>query len=1076
MRKIYFIAALLIFALSCDKADEPDYGGPMLTFRAMGGDEAETRTALRQNGGVVWSPSDEIMIYYGTQSGKFTSTNTSETSTAEFKGRLGALNMDGNESFLGVYPYSAARSNDVNAAGDGFSAYLPYQQTAVEGGFADDLFLSAARSLNFDLYFYNLCGGIKFSVAVPGIVRIAFTANGKETLAGTGYYDFPLGGVPSFSHTGSDGRDHVVVSAPDGGTFKPGVWYYMVMFPRKLSQGYTIDLYNASNLAGTITSSKGVTVKRATWGILKDLDPADNNYVPMEAVDLGLSVPWANLNLGAKALNDFGEYYSWGETTPSKGTYTWSNYKWGNPSKGFSKYTPSGKTVLDPEDDAATQKLGGKWRMATIEEFKELYQKCQWEKTTIDGVVCYKVIGPNGNYIYLPAFPGYYDGGITERGVNGYYWSSTLLVSEYDWAQNLWFKNGISISKGQRYYGEVIRPVYADRSNQGAELHSTPNALDFGIVNVGSSVSKSFQVTNSGTSGTQMDMIIPEGFSVTPAPQGYINAGGTKTFTVTFTPAEAKDYSDYIHVTFDGGVAFVTLTAAGEGSSGYAQPEAVDLGLSSKWASFNLGAASPEQFGNLFAWGEVETKTDFSWSNYRWGSSPYNITKYWAGRGVYILAPEDDAATANLGGQWRMPSGNDIWELTVFCTWTKTTSNGVQGFKVSRNGKSIFIPSTKDAEELYWTASIYAKEDSSAVAKKFIYEKLRSIWLPNRFTGAHIRPVYGADKASYSYMVHHVPDDFGEVPVGQSATQTIRITNSGNLTDYLNFSSVPDGFSVSVSSGTRVGPHSVVYVEITFKPTKEKTYSGTWKINNTDKAFNGNSKYMDIQLSGKGVKPPVDPAIVDLGLSVKWANHNVGATNPEDYGDFFAWAETATKSDFTWSNYKWGSSDESLSKYCIRASEGTVDNRSVIENSDDAARVNMGSDWRIPTKAEMDELLNQCTWTWTTVNGTQGFTVTGKNGNSIFLPAAGQKVDGKYYNKGRVGYYWTSTLSSSSGYAKGLYMYSSERDYKNYSRINGHSIRAVYDPTGTKSAAPSRRIRNASKQDGRNLATSVAGD
>lgn len=823
MRKIYFIAALLIFALSCDKADEPDYGGPMLTFRAMGGDEAETRTALRQNGGVVWSPSDEIMIYYGTQSGKFTSTNTSETSTAEFKGRLGALNMDGNESFLGVYPYSAARSNDVNAAGDGFSAYLPYQQTAVEGGFADDLFLSAARSLNFDLYFYNLCGGIKFSVAVPGIVRIAFTANGKETLAGTGYYDFPLGSVPSFSHTGSDARDHVVVSAPDGGTFKPGAWYYMVMFPRKLSQGYTIDLYNATNLAGTITSTKEVTVKRATWGILKDLDPADNNYVPMEAVDLGLSVPWANINLGAKTLNDYGEYYSWGETTPSKGTYTWSNYKWGNPSKGFSKYTPSGKTVLDPEDDAATQKLGGKWRMATIEEFKELYQKCQWEKTTIDGVVCYKVIGPNGNYIYLPAFPGYYDGGITERGVNGYYWSSTLLVSEYDWAQNLWFKNGISISKGQRYFGEVIRPVYADRSNQGAELHSTPNALDFGIVNVGSSVSKSFQVTNIGDAGSQMDMIIPDGFSVSPSPKGTIKSGETKSFTVTFTPTEARDYSDYIHISFDGGVAFVTLTATGEGASG-SQPEAVDLGLSVKWASCNLDASSPEEMGSEYAWGETESKDYSSWGDYTWcifydnpymKLSKYNWSPYY---GIVdnkrILEPEDDAAHKKLGGKWRIPTKAEFDELIANCTWTWTKQNGTNGYLVQSNinNNSIFIPCK--SYTYYWASELGG---SPTYAQALHTTSSDISWSSSfgREGTLPIRPV--TPSVDYKFAVSSNTVELHTMS-GLTASTTIQLYNTGDKPITISSINCPSFISAYVSGGNTIQPCEMKEIDITFSP------------------------------------------------------------------------------------------------------------------------------------------------------------------------------------------------------------------------------------------------------------------
>jgi hypothetical protein len=129
---------------------------------------------------------------------------------------------------------------------------------------------------------------------------------------------------------------------------------------------------------------------------------------------------------------------------------------------------------------------------------------------------------------------------------------------------------------------------------------------------------------------------------------------------------------------------------------------------------------------------------------------------------------------------------------------------------------------------------------------------------------------------------------------------------------------------------------------------------------------------------------------VDLGLSVKWATCNVGATKPEEYGDYFAWGETTPKDAYDWSTYKWCNGGPSTqTKYCTNSSYGTVDNKTTLDLSDDAACANWGGSWRMPTRAEQDELRNNCTWTWTTQNGVNGYKVTGTNGNSIFLPAAG---------------------------------------------------------------------------------------
>ena len=186
---------------------------------------------------------------------------------------------------------------------------------------------------------------------------------------------------------------------------------------------------------------------------------------------------------------------------------------------------------------------------------------------------------------------------------------------------------------------------------------------------------------------------------------------------------------------------------------------------------------------------------------------------------------------------------------------------------------------------------------------------------------------------------------------------------------------------------------------------------------------------------------------VDLGLSVKWATCNVGATSPEGYGSYYAWGETSTKSSYTWSNLKYclDNSGDKFSKYLGQSKYGTVDNKTTLDLSDDAAHVNWGGSWRMPTKAEQDELREKCTWTRTTMNGKNGYKVTSKlNGNSIFLPAAGCRYNSGLDNDGSNGSYWSSSLDPS--YSDGAYCLSfdsGEVDWRSYRRRNGQSVRAV---------------------------------
>ena len=153
----------------------------------------------------------------------------------------------------------------------------------------------------------------------------------------------------------------------------------------------------------------------------------------------------------------------------------------------------------------------------------------------------------------------------------------------------------------------------------------------------------------------------------------------------------------------------------------------------------------------------------------------------------------------------------------------------------------------------------------------------------------------------------------------------------------------------------------------------------------------------------------IEHEYIDLGLSVKWATMNIGAEKVSDYGDYFAWGETCSKDDYTWGAYKNGTSPDALNKYSY--DDGLI----TLESSDDAAKENWGEEWRIPTRAEWEELCNKCncTWEWTNIDGTEGYRITsrkpGLTERSIFLPAAGYFRGLSVEGQEKSAYYWSST-------------------------------------------------------------------
>ena len=200
---------------------------------------------------------------------------------------------------------------------------------------------------------------------------------------------------------------------------------------------------------------------------------------------------------------------------------------------------------------------------------------------------------------------------------------------------------------------------------------------------------------------------------------------------------------------------------------------------------------------------------------------------------------------------------------------------------------------------------------------------------------------------------------------------------------------------------------------------------------------------------------------VDLGLpsGIKWAKRNLGASKPSDYGNYYTWGETEPKAEYTWATYKWmqtGQSDwKHITKYTIAdgKTEGiwydaggnfVGDNKTTLEAADDAATRKLGSPWRMPTMIELQELIDHCTWTWTTQDGKNGYEVKGTNGNSIFLPAAGYREGSELNGAGSWGRYWSSSLSTGRSFnARVLYFRSDGHAWNDTSRYPGFTVRPV---------------------------------
>ena len=433
--------------------------------------------------------------------------------------------------------------------------------------------------------------------------------------------------------------------------------------------------------------------------------------------------------------------------------------------------------------------------------------------------------------------------------------------------------------------------------------------------------------------------------------------------------------------------------------------EAVDLGLSVKWSSCNVGADDSTEEGFFFSWGETKPKESYDDSNYRW-SQGKRVTKYCVhGRdgdvdNRYILEAEDDAATCYFGSGWRMPTRREWLELIENCEWkrepvTTPTGEKVWGYRfISKiNKNSIFLPAKgirfEDKndyleEGFYWSSTLFENSGDLACSTHFS-ESGVSMGALMRYFGCLIRPVYGETI---------LPESITIVPVE-------KLTLDPNRAE--------------IKYG------NVITLKLTIAPENPTDKRVFWSSSNTSVAvvaqdgrvtgLREGSAVITVESGGKTAAcrlTVIDRReAVDMGVSVKWSPYNIGAQSSTDTGNFFAWGELGPKASYTRENYKFRDNNKYYKPGYIHT----------LEKADDAANNAWGGKWRIPTPWEWSELLDNCDKSWTVVNGVRGLMLTSKTtGNKLFFPASGYMSGTQRLMDGERGCYWLSTTRGWSPY------------------------------------------------------------
>ena len=793
---------------------------------------------------------------------------------------------------------------------------------------------------------------------------------------------------------------------------------YMVIAPQNGSTRLTCDFTVCDTILGsTGTLRKYIDLDEVLPNTVYVIKANVNNY----AVDLGLPVQFLNHNYGASSPEEAGNYYAFGETTDKGVNDNNNTYKF------YSTYP--GDDIRLTDNDVAHMRLGETFSIPSYTEMNMLTDNCKWTWMSVNGINGYKITGKNGNSIFMPA-AGYRSGtGVSEYLSRGCYRTSMLVG---DGEKRNWYLNFSKSSKSiptggtvEPTWGMSIRPVISNSMTtfDGTRLQVSTDSVQW---HLGQGTATLFASVN-GLKKAKVKRA-KTGFVVSTSNNPTIANGAklpVKTttdgrYSTVYTLSESPDTTVYYYRAY--------VENGDSVSYGFTHQfgnAIVDLALPSgnRWAAVNIGANSPDESGTYFAFGETEAKGTYSQNNYTW----YKQSTYYNPDGLWdIQATRNDAAAKTWGSVWMMPSYDDYTELRSNCNMKDTVVNGTKGylFKSKKNGKSIFIALTGYYNSSYSSFANYEYLTVSRVRDNYnncswsYYNKA----LNNdreRISGLPIRAVYKTNAKAANGK-----------PLFVRTLQARKYYDGSNENDTL--IAVVRGLSTENTATTgivwwRAGKGRDKGQSIDLTPDADG-YISTVVVPDTVCA---DYRYQAYVSDGKSIYYGdslsfTSAGVVDLGLSVCWANVNLGAESSYADGNYYRWGATRTYRNAT---------DEYIKNVDI-----------LPESGRDAAANSWGAGYRMPTKAEMQELLDNCDKVYTTVNGQNGWRFTSKKAGyttkSIFIALGGYYEGECIKNKNSFSRYWASNYDGGYGSSYGS-EYNNKpylrRDYKSY----GYLIRPV---------------------------------
>lgn len=792
-----FLSAIAVLLFSCTRESDQEViqPGETITFTAGCADSEDTRTILQVDGtSVWWETGAQVNVFFSNKaSGKFTSTNSQAQDIVDFQGSLtivvGSVETENPpHAYWAVYPYDAANTCD----GESVTLTVPSSQTAVEGTFANKMFPSIATSTNFYLAFYNVCGGVRFTVANEGIASVSFKANNGESLAGKVQVGFD--GVPVVKSV-VEGASEVVVNAPEGG-FVPGKYYFAALLPQTLSRGVSLEFKKSDGRVASTSLDNSITINRSRFGKMEGKDeglvfmddgsgpnPSDIIVFADMAAKYACVAKYDTNGDGevsieeAEAATSFsGLFDNWkGVVSFNEINYFKNVHSLNGVFNGCNKLVSI--TIPESINNLGTNAFNGCSALTSVVLPPSITALGDYTFNECSSLVSVDIpsnVTSIGNYTFHSCYSlesVSIPSNVTSIGQYAFYNCSSLgsidLPSQLKTIGQHAFQSCISLT-------QVVIPNDVTSIPQSCFQNCTSLtsvSISSGVTSVGDNafygvnmwkLDLPSNVSYLGRTcfGNITCIILPSTSPVSIQSNTFNNVSGI------FVPSTLIDmyrlmtywaeYASMLHPldTYKEKNEFVFATSG-----------TVDMGTSVKWSAYNLGATTPKHYGDYYAWGEPEAKSSFSVGTYMWCNGESNkLTKYcpadkagyWDGEGMpdgkTVLEPEDDAAHVNLGGKWRMPTDAEWTELRESCLWEWTIYEGINGRMVYcvENGNSLFLPAAGYRSNIpyyvggygyYWSSSL--DTDSPNGARIVFFRSDHVGWgNGNRYDGYSVRPVY----------------------------------------------------------------------------------------------------------------------------------------------------------------------------------------------------------------------------------------------------------------------------------------------------------------------------------------------